>query len=396
MRQGSVSPKYRPFVYIETSIIMGPKLEIALTTHSTSELQPIVQEFFASQLVESQQLFGGYSGSNYRIVLHDGRQFCLKIANGCSPQQSELMCRTAYTLEQAGFRECCLPLTKPSKDDEKDSLRFVSLQDRDGEPAFVLTFVRGTQADKVMRGNPALAPRVMYSIGGGLARMHAAVSIAGRTDAKQVRKIRWFETDGGCCDVQEHIDNVMLKRIEASPRKDEFLPFYLPELACLKGEMSLKSHFPMGITHGDPFGDNILVDPATGDLIAFIDIEDICAGPLLFDLACCAIGCCFDDESPAGETVHLNISLLESLFRGYSNSRQLSALERDHFVPFMKLALLCNCSWRFIKFNGPSGTDKEFPQQAKDSYLELQKRIEYLQNPAVVEKINTVITKEHS
>ena len=207
-------------------------------------------------------------------------------------------------------------------------------------------------------------------------------------------KIRWYETDGGCCDVQDHVNGKMQEKIESSPRRDAFLPFYLTHLAVLRTEMSLAPQLPTGITHGDPFADNVLVDATTGNLVAFIDLEDVCGGPLLFDLACCAIGCCFMDDNDESGTPLLNMTLLESLLQGYCASRQLIPLEREHFVPFMRLTLLCNCAWRFVKFNSASSDDKnDFPQQAKDSYLELQRRIEYLQNPTVAQEINNLVAK---
>ena len=60
-------------------------------------------------------------------------------------------------------------------------------------------------------------------------------------------------------------------------------------------------------------------------------------GPLIFDLAVCAIGTCFN-PSPAND---LDYDRLEALLNGYcSTSRTLTPTEVDHFVPFMRLALM--------------------------------------------------------
>jgi hypothetical protein len=426
---------------------MGPKLEIAITSHTTTELQAIVADYFDPHdvaLVDSQQLFGGYSGSNYRITVQPNvkegqtqpqqqqpQLYCLKITNGCTAHDSELMCRTAAVLEQSHkFHQCCFPIPlkhKPNNNNAKendtviakdDVLHYVSLQERDHVPAFLLTYIQGgTQADKVIRESmrnhspsTQLACHVMKEIGCGLGQMHAAVPIQTVQETQHVYRIRWYESDGGCCDVCDHINDVMLYKLQnnctPSQRKDKFLQFYQTQLVALKQEMQLAATFqiPMGITHGDPFGDNILVNATTGDLIAFIDIEDICGGPLLFDLACCAIGCCFEDnddnDTNGGTTARLNLQLLESLLQGYTSSRKLLPLENEHFVPFMKLTLLCNCSWRFVKFNStpPPSRDGEdddnvFPPEAQDSYLELQHRIEYLEDPLVVQEINQMMAK---
>lgn len=365
---------------------MAPKLEIATATHSTAELAPIVAEYFGDKiLVRSRQLFGGYSGCNYQIHLDDDSKYCLKISNGYKPQETELLCRTAHLLSTHGFQECCLPISKT----DQTEFQFVSCRERNRVPACLLTFVDGKPADKVMRNCPQLATNILKGIGGGLARMHASVVIRGKEHAQQLN-IRWYETNGGCCDVQDQVSGRVLAKMEGAKavRNHSFVRFYKSELVELQKEMKVAQDMPLGITHGDPFADNILVDPETGNLSAFIDLEDVCGGPLLFDLACCAIGCCFDDNEPPPR---LDFARLEALLEGYCKQRKLLSVEREHFVAFMKLTLLCNCSWRFCKFNV---TDKDFPDEARDSYLELQRRIEYLHDPHVAQEITQVLMKQ--
>ena len=397
------------FIFLFVTIIgvseMAPKLEIASTSHSKEELAPIVAEFFppsassknTNLLVNSQHLFGGYSGSNYRVDVNDGSTFCLKITNGYSAEHAELMCRTAHLLAKHGFQECCMPVPKhtPEGNDDDIKYKFVSLKEKQSVPAFLLTFVQGKQADKVMREQPRLAAHVMKEIGGGLARMHAAVTIAGGRARAEQLGIRWYETNGGCCDVQDQVNGSILTKIEQceAVREHPFVPFYKKQLLHLQNEMKLAPELPTGITHGDPFADNILVNAETGDLSAFIDIEDVCAGPLLFDLACCAIGCCFEDEPPSDELAQINLTLLEALLEGYCHNRKLLPMEKEHFVDFMKLTLLCNCCWRFVKFNVQMA-DADIPDQAKNSYLELQRRIEYLQDPKVEQEITALLAKQ--
>ena len=81
---------------------------------------------------------------------------------------------------------------------------------------------------------------------------------------------------------------------------------------------------------------------------------------------------------------------------GYSSERNLPQIEINHFVPFMRLALLCNCSWRFVKFNVPTigkEEDDEFPEEAKDSYVELQNRIKYLHDTDVIAEIDKLLKR---
>ena len=70
-----------------------------------------------------------------------------------------------------------------------------------------------------------------------------------------------------------------------------FLPFYAVQLQSLQ-ETWGSPGLPRGVLHGDPFLDNVLCSPADGSLEGFVDMEDVCIGPLLFD-RCCAASCCF-------------------------------------------------------------------------------------------------------
>lgn len=371
---------------------MGPKLEIALTTHSLDELALIVSEYSSSRLLERKQLFGGYSGSNYRVDLEDGTTLVLKITNGYTAEHAELMCRTAHRLGTSGYSDCCLPIKRrDAADNSGEGFEFVSLKEKQGEPAFLLTFVEGMQADKVMREQPHLATTVLRGIGGGLARMHAA---AGMTrDEAENSGLRWYEKDGGCCDVQDQVDGKILATIEGCKEIEghDFVPFFKKELVLLQREMSFANGMAIGVTHGDAFADNVLVNNETGDLSAFIDMEDVCVGPLLFDLACCTIGCCFSD-STAQDKQALDMQLFEALLEGYCSNRKLPVFEQEHFVAFMRLTLLCNCCWRFVKFNIQTNRE-DAPEEARSSYLELQRRIECLDDVQVVQKIKDVLEK---
>ena len=55
-----------------------------------------------------------------------------------------------------------------------------------------------------------------------------------------------------------------------------------------------------GLLHGDPFLDNIVVDQR-GVVAGIVDWEDAAQGPLIMDLACAAIGCCYDEGDFSSE-----------------------------------------------------------------------------------------------
>lgn len=389
---------------------MAAKIQIATTAHSPEEVASILSEYTSATLLERTQLFGGYSGSNYRVDLDDGCTFVLKITNGYSAEHAELMCRTAHHLGEVGYKDCCLPILKIADESiaSNNAFRFVSTKEEKGVPAFLLTHMEGRQADIVMREHPLLANAVMKGIGGGLARMHAAASGITQDVAGKLG-IRWYQTDGGCCDVQDQVDGKILSKIlmcTDDRKRDLFLDhFYSKELSSLRVEMQLANRsstkegaftFTHGVSHGDPFADNVLVRKETGELSAFIDIEDFCVGPLIFDLCCCVIGCCFKVVTDKEDSTQvLDMALLEALLIGYCAHRKLPQIERDHFVPFMRLTLLCNCSWRFVKFNVKLRDDNvdEFPEEARNSYLELQERVEYLHHPDVVQSIRNLLEK---
>ena len=146
----------------------------------------------------------------------------------------------------------------------------------------------------------------------------------------------------------------------------------------------------MGVIHGDPFLDNMLVVPGPTPQSAlsaayWIDFEDTCEGPLLFDVACAVIGSCFvkkgategkegGREEQESHHPHLDLSRAQAFLRGYTRERQLTLPEVELFLPFLRIALLCNCTWRFINFH----IDHREIESARDSYLELRDRIDYL------------------
>ena len=89
---------------------------------------------------------------------------------------------------------------------------------------------------------------------------------------------------------------IYLQKFSEAMPEHAFVEFYRPrqkELARLLEE----EQPPQGIVHGDAFLDNVLVQLDEGGAIAscvLVDYEDVCVGPLIFDLACCAIGSCFE------------------------------------------------------------------------------------------------------
>ena len=182
----------------------------------------------------------------------------LKISNGYTYSDAEFMCRTAAHLGAVGYRDCCLPIPKMKQKRppfKNDAYVYVSQNEKSNIPSFLLTYVEGEQADKIMREKPELAQVVMRGIGGGLGRMHSSSSGIDMAKAQQLG-LRWYETDGGCTDVQDQYCDKILEKIMADSdvNEHEFVAFYKKELVDLKKEMQLvkDGKLDMGITHGDP------------------------------------------------------------------------------------------------------------------------------------------------
>jgi Ser/Thr protein kinase RdoA (MazF antagonist) len=135
---------------------------------------------------------------------------------------------------------------------------------------------------------------------------------------------------------------------------------------------------PSGVLHGDPFLDNMLADPASGELTAIIDWEDIAVGPYVFDVAVCIAGCCFGPDNK------IDKNRLKAFLMGYTGTRMLSADERRLLPTFCKLALLCNATWRFRNFQ----IHHREIDHARESYRELYDR---MLDASVADAIETVM-----
>eukprot|EP00958_Prasinococcus_capsulatus_P024309 scaffold3768_cov376-Prasinococcus_capsulatus_cf.AAC.24 len=73
---------------------------------------------------------------------------------------------------------------------------------------------------------------------------------------------------------------------------------------------------------------------------------------------------------------------------GYRKTREMEQCEKDVFVDFMRVALLCNASWRFMNFNIDH---PELRETHGDQYKELQDRIEQLEKPDVVQSVRALL-----
>lgn len=308
------------------------KAEIVKETLSIEEISELCSKFVGVGLPlrEHGVLFGGYSGTSIRVTGADGKRAVLKVCNGYSVADAMQQAAVARTAADAGFTGVCAPL--PLADATSASPCVFARPD--GTPVMMLSWVQGVAADKVLSKGAVDVMLLLRGIGSGLAALHSVPISADST-----AKLRACERESGACDVAKHVSGELLDKMRASEhtREHTFLTgFYETELASLKEAMGA-ADMPRGILHGDPFLDNMLVDDATGALAGFVDLEDFCLGPLLFDVACCASACCFD---PATNT--LDCARVGALLGGYAAVRPLVQVERGNFLAFMRLTMLCN------------------------------------------------------
>jgi hypothetical protein len=328
---------------------MAAKAEVSKETPDRAEIESLLANWdFPGPLTDFSILFGGYSGTSLKVVGADGSKFVLKINHGYDIDVVEAQARVAVYARAKGFSGACTAYALRGK-----PATFAVARPSDGTPCCLLSWVDGVAADKVIAAGKVESNAVLMAVGGGLGCLHRIPPPAG-WDAVY-SSLRTYETSGAC-DLRLHVSSDTVPNTGESSllgvfkkaavvKEHPFLPFYKRQLAALEKAIATPG-LPDGLLHGDPFLDNVLVDAADGHLSGFVDLEDFTVGPLLFDVACCASACCFRAKDNA-----LDIARLRALMRGYAAERPLAPAEVEQFVAFMRVALLCNCTWRFKNFN---------------------------------------------
>ena len=309
-----------------------------------------------------EKLNGGYSGTNYLVIIDSTPEtkYVLKICNGYTISDVEQQTLAMSYLFNHGFELCChpIPLVIPSV----DSI-YTSLTD-DNQPCVLLSYINGYAGDYLVENGLLSAIDVVRQLGRGLSRIHSIPY--DNTLAQRSYK------DSGACDAHKHIQGLyksqFLSTHDIYIKTHPYVAFYLAH--CDQMATDLNSDLPICIIHGDPFMDNALLNEVSGELTGFVDFEDACTGPRLFDLVCCIVGNCFDSDNV------LSLELVDSLLAGYITTTtgtttattahtgttqitsavaaphvSLNAREYALFMPFMRYLLICNATFRFWNFN---------------------------------------------
>lgn len=101
---------------------------------------------------------------------------------------------------------------------------------------------------------------------------------------------------------------------------------YVLEEAAVRGELN---HRPI---HGDPKAANIMIDNATGEGIALIDLDTAKPGLIHYDIGDCIRSCCnpLGEETQDFDAVKFDIKLAREIMRGYLSVAREFLTEADH------------------------------------------------------------------
>lgn len=311
----------------------------------TTELRRILLAFGVSPH-RTRSLQGGYSSTNFLVETHT-KAYVLKVIQSYSLASVQSQMRLVARLLDAGMRQIPVPVPCQGQGYVYSCSDCI---------ACLFEYVDGTTAETLIGTDAKEA--VAAGAGKALARLHVM-----RIDFSNLRHVE----DGGACDLGLHLSGSMQDKIRGSTvAQHPYALFYIQHASSIVSRCCLDS-LPRGALHGDPFLDNMVVDPDTLEVKALIDTEDMAIGPFLFDIACCLSDLCVTCDS-------FQMTRLDAFLQGYCSVRSLTALEKTLLVDCMHLALLCNCTWRFVHFN----LDHPELQESRNAYVELYERLLFL------------------
>ncbi len=275
------------------------------TEVTLERLQALLDEWRAGCATAVEPL-GGLANSNYRVDREAAAPLVLKIYEEHSVELAERLVDQAAWLADRGVPTPA-PLAGP------DGRRVWVRDDR----AWTLQpFVQGHD----------LVPgtRSLRSLGRGLARLHLA---------------------GAPPDVAEGFGMGFALFDELFERADEagaWSPF-LRQLRTDARQLrrDIPPDLPGGAIHGDLFPDNVRFQGE--ELVAILDLEELCLDWLALDLAMAFVGCGWEGERPVAER-------WRALRSGYESIRPLSAAESSALPHLHRYATSGIAAWRYGQF----------------------------------------------
>ena len=347
------------------------KPSIVAREFSHVEIQIIVSQLCSGpvRLVAFNYLYGGLSTTTVKVkvVFHDReREMVLKIfyPNPASVETFQNAMDICAFLADRG-----VPVAGPAAG---RVVEMVTLPCGLRVPCFLITLIPNAVAGDVAVEQMGVSRTLVLD---GMGRILGQIHSAEATSANLVSY-----TKGGAVELARHIANEFMDEI-ASRGNQEFNELYRSEQQLLT-EPEL---FPIGLIHGDPFMDNFLLDKESLEVVGVVDFEDACVGPLIFDLGSAIAGSCFIAELDG--TYRLDFAAVHELLAGYMQMRKLTPIEQSSIMKWARIALLCNCTFRFLMYFGKS--------ENSDAYRDLFDKIVYLRNNVaqIEEKMNSVLSE---
>lgn len=278
---------------------------MAYTEVTIGRAQDLLDEWEAGRATSVKTL-GGLANSNYRVERGAALPLVLKIYEEHSVDAAETLVDQAAWLARRGVPTPA-PLAGP------DGRR---VWVRDGRAWTLQPFVEGHD----------LEPRAesLHSLGRGLARLHLAGTPPGLA-----------EGFGMGFDLFDEL-------FERAEEADAWSPF-LRQLQADARQLrrDIPPGLPKGAIHGDLFPDNVRF--RGHELVAILDLEELCRDWLTLDLAMAFVGCGWDGGRPVAER-------WRALRSGYESIRPLSEAESSALPHLHRYATSGIAAWRYGQF----------------------------------------------
>ena len=349
------------------------KEAIQRTTHTSDTISILTRRYDLPSPSSHKSLAGGFSGTNYKLNFTSPSTptHCLKICHGYDLAFVEAQARVMIHYQQHNYKTACFAVPLSNQHATAD-YKFATIDPTTQDPVILLTFANGRAADALLEEGLVSVSVAFSGMGASLGALHSV-------PVNDYDNLRTYQ-DGGACDVYKQMESIELQRMETNQftQTHPFLTFYKPRRQALETAMRNAQQLTRGVIHGDPFADNVMLDPQTGKVNAWVDWEDATTGPILFDVAVSIIGTCFPEGSST-----LDVLRLKWLMSGYTKIRPIPKKEYLVLMEFCRLALLCNCCWRFTNFHIAHREVVE----CRDRYVELRDRILELEKEDVQKKM---------
>lgn len=253
-----------------------------------------------------EKMSGGWANSNYLLYLNDKSKIVLKIWNERTPKQvKELLVITTWLADEG------VPTPKP------------------------IIFNNG---ENFILKNDLAWTLLPYIESKWLDYNEKSLFLLGKVQAK-LHSTNPPPTIGTDFSMGFSLFEKLFKHAEEHKEWTDFL--ILLKRESEKINIDKLKQLPFGVIHGDLFPDNVL--GTSNKIDAILDFEEVCIGPLAFDLVMTFVGFGWENGEPVS-------SRWNSLLSGYESVRKLETDEKDALKQLHTFATLSIAAWRYWQF----------------------------------------------